>query len=342
MNNKQALTILILFITIASITSAFASENEFEHNHRFFEDRFIFLGRLHNKPVIASVKFSRGFVNLLKGVRKPVRLKYSFTAAFEGHVLYVGQWHHLKNSKYIETNTPFGLEEIPPYKPCIVRWKQRFKTGAINYDHQEISFLLQFRDVKFFDTSGLRKNFKIKTGFGRAVMLFQGQNVEGNLFYIRKELVDYNPFAHHMGRMLRRNFNRFFLIDNNGNPVICRVEAGKGLRAQWTDKERMTLFEKQEKSDPETGVKTMEFVPMTYKRLEMKWLKTRKESDPSNPFREYPVKWSIKAKRIDREPLELTLEDNAGYYWFNRGYFSIEGRLNGSPVWGLGEVIRGD
>jgi hypothetical protein len=291
-------------------------------------------------PLVATMSFSRGFSR--KG-------RFRNNAEFDGHFLFHGTWHHMKNGVYLQDSSPEPWQEMPPYKPCLLQWRDKPRAGALNYDHQEVSFLLQFRGLRIVDRAGKRENFIIETGIGEAVMQFQGEAVPGRLIYRRMDLTDYNPYSHNIEAMRPRRFNQFFLFDGEEFYVLWCEQEGRRMPRLWYQPERMVGVTEKRKPLGEQE-KT---VGLFSENITMTWPRTEKEGNPQNVFREYPVAWQVSAtlapeedrfgKKKEPEVVEIELSSRYGYYWFNRGLFFVTGRVakTGKAVWGIGEVVRG-
>ena len=325
-----ALMAMVLFLTPALATAAGREPV------KFYRDRFVFLGTYQGHPLVTSLTFDRGTAP--EG-------RYRYEASFNGHLLFLNRWNHLKNKVYLQSRNVRPLGGIPPYPQCVVQWADGSRKGALNYDYQEISFLLQFKDLEVIDREARREDFVITTGLADATMQFMGETVPGRLIYRRMDLTGYNPFAHELDAMRHKKFNRFFLFDSQRFYVVWSEMERRGLRRLRFTPDRMIEYNPSLAPVDPTEDRPPGRVVST--DVKVKWTTTGKESNPKNPFREYPTGWKITARppRNEQgelpEPVEIKLSSSSSFYWFDRGFFFVTGSVGGRPAWGLGEVIRG-
>ncbi len=331
---KMCLGLILLSLLTITLSGAPAMGQSSEV--RFFRDRFVFLGIYQNQPLLATLTFDRGI---------DPQGRYNCQASFDGHLLFLNRWNHLRNRTYLQTAHQEDMEGIPPYHSCIVQWAEGSRIGAVNYEHQEISFLLQFRNLRVIDRDARRENFVIITGLADATMQFMGEIVPGRMVYQRMDLAGYNPFAHKLDAMRHRNFNRFFLFDNEKFYIIWGEMNPRGLRGLRFTPRRMIEYTPSEMPlDPGIDPPAGEVVSTD---IEIVWTSTDMESNPDNIFREYPTGWRMTAQLFrdqegnEREPLVMNLESASSFYWFNRGLFFVTGYVEGRSAWGMAEVIRG-
>lgn len=311
------LTVLFL-LNPFSLPVLYASEKP-DH---FTSDRFIFLGTFLEKPIIATITFARGF---------SAKSKFNYIAEFNGHFTFAGKWHHMKNGNYLETNEPFPLEEIPDFEPCIMRWKEKLKTGAINYDQQEISFLLQFRNLKMMDTMGKSPDFLISSGVADSYLQFQGQQIPGKLIYQKMDLTGYNKLVNNFNHFRYRKFEQFFLKGEDGELFIIWIEEeSEKLRDQWVPDRKFLFVDR-------AGIPTMPGGKLT-----VRWTKIEREPSPEAQFRNYPSAWEINTSLPDSTDGIIKIQTLAGFYWFNRGMAVVSGITGKKKVSGLAEIIRGE
>ncbi|MFP4498013.1 MAG: hypothetical protein ACLFQV_07350 [Vulcanimicrobiota bacterium] len=312
--------LICLFLVILGVSGRVSAGEP----DRFVKDRFIFVGEFQKKPIITTVEFSRGYT-------EKVRNRYS--AKFRGHFLFAGKWHQLKNCVFEESAelNSEKLKKTPEFEPCILVWDEEQKKGAINYDREEISFLLQFKDLTILDNEGPRDCFKIQTGTAQAFLLFQGKNIPGKLFYQRFDLKDYNPFVNNFNHLKRKNLQQFFLVSASGNAYIIWKELeGSKIRGQWICHDKFITLVEQGKP------------LVSSRRLDLEILATRSENNPESKFRTYPVAWKINKSFSEIGELDFLLRSEDYFYWFGYGLFSVEGTVNNEKVFGLAEVIRGN
>ncbi|MCE1247681.1 MAG: hypothetical protein LWY06_13655 [Firmicutes bacterium] len=308
---KKIALSLVFFVLICN--AAFAGIED----DKYYSDRFIFLGWLYNKPLIATIAFNRGYSE--SG-------KFKYGAEFEGYVLFADKWHNLKNGNYIEQDTPINLEEIPAFQPCIFAWKDKFESGAVNYDLQEISFLLQFRNMKLIDESGRMPDFIQKTAVADAMMQFQGNQVPGRLFYQSMNFRGYNRLSHNFNHLDRKKFEQFFLLGQDGNMfVIWEEHEGNKTKDRLIDDRKIIYLDENANIFPIEG------------NPDVKWTETAKENDPSAPFRHYPTAWEI---RTGVTGDKIDLFRTSGFYWFSRGMTGLRGVYKGRLFMGLHEIFR--
>jgi hypothetical protein len=309
---KAVFTFVFLILTFTTAAShVFAAED------RYMADRFIFLGWLYNKPLIATISFNRGYSEAGK---------FKYMAEFEGYVLFADRWHNLKNGNYIESDSPVNIDEIPPFQPCIFAWKDKESSGAINYDLQEISFLLQFRNLKWVDESGIMPDFIQKTAVADAVMQFQGTQVPGRLFYQNMNFRGYNRLSHNFDKLDRKKFEQFFLLGQDGNMFILWEEhEGNKTKGRLIDDRKLIYLDENANRLPLEG------------NPDIKWTEIAKENDPESPFREYPTAWNIKTG-ITGEVISIS--KTSGFYWFSRGMTGVKGVYRGRLFMGLHEIFR--
>lgn len=312
-------SLLFFFILLSSLSSPSFAADKGNSPDRYLSDRFIFLGWLYNKPLITTIQFSRGFSG---------GGKFRNVAEFQGYLLFMDKWHNMKNGNYLETDSPVDIENIPEFKPCIMSWKDKQESGAANYEYQELSLLLQFRNLKLVDTMGKEPDFLINTYVGQGVLQFQGQQVPGVMIYQHSDLTGYNRLAHNFAHFNYRKLENFFLLGQDGDIFIIRAEQeGNKISDQWVPDTRVI------------HVGTTGEIALLEGPAAVKWLKTEKENDPDSKFRIYPVEWEL---TLGTPPEKTQLTATSGFYWFSYGLSGITGIKGGRLFMGLAEIIRGE
>lgn len=305
---------LFLFLMLLNSSGSLASQ----YSDFFASERFVFLGWLYNRPLIVTLSFNRGI---------SPSYKHPYIAEFQGHLLFAGNWHHLKNGNYLETAIPFDIDTIPPINHCSLQLSPHWDSGRIVYDYQAVSFNLIFDKMETADIINNPGFFRIAR-VGEAVMEFQGNRIPGKIINFRKKIDGYNRLAHNFNRYKQRKFERFFLAGQDNEVIIIEKEhEHKHLKDQAAPSHRVVYYHRGES-------------PLVFwENLNIKWLATEREMNPDNPFRDYPVKWEITGASPKGK---IEIERAAGFYWFSHGLSGVTGVHNGRLIMGIAEIVRGN
>ncbi len=281
----------------------------------YYSDRFVFLGKDVNQPVLALLKFDRG------------RDRGRYYGEFYGALYDQGRWRYFEgNDKY--PYRPGDLQTIQP--SYYARAKGSVESGfRLRYDGGDATLNIASGPIQFLHVPNPGRTLTSTLGVAEALLAIRNQETWGDLFHEPLRWTGFNGLQRYAG--LFKEYHRFYLI----------TESGREMSFYHNNADRQAFLNRHHLTEtfPTRGgvIQSGAIYPFAPQVLPMRNVR------PGLAVYTVPDRW-----RVDAPPfgtLHLWARDMGVRNWFFGGYYlmAIEGvfRYEGRDerVWGMAEYV---